>query len=422
MKIAIIGSGIAGMSAAYYLNKKHDITLFEKDDRLGGHTATKDITLDGKSYRIDTGFIVFNDRTYPNFIALMNELNVPFSETPMGFSVSCKQTGLEYAGKNLNTIFAQRKNLLSPSFYTLLFDIMRFNKQAQKDYQEKTIPQGQTLGEYLDKNKYSETFSHNYLVPMGAAIWSASFDTMRNFPIEFFIRFFFNHGLLDITNRPKWRVIDGGSNSYIPALTKSYSDKIHLSSKIKTVIRTDKGAELHMQDGEIQHFDQVVFACHSDQALALLHDATPLESELLNALPYEENSVVMHYDTSLLPKKRLTWSSWNYNLHEKIADKGQGETQSKLPVLTYNMNILQHIKSDYTFCVTLNADDDIDPSKILGKYRYSHPQFSLKGIAAQERWQEINGTQNTWFCGAYWANGFHEDGVSTALRVAKAIG
>lgn len=417
MKIAIIGSGISGLTAAYLLNKQHNITLFERDSRLGGHTATINFELEERQYNIDTGFIVFNDRTYPNFIKLLNKLGVSYNPTSMGFSVSSAETGLEYAGNNLNTLFAQRRRLFDRSFLKMIKEILRFNKQAQRDFATNAIPSDMTLGEYLDIHGYSTYFSHHYLVPMGAAIWSASFSEMKKFPVQFFVRFFFNHGLLDITQRPQWRVINGGSNAYIPPLIDGFKDKIKVNSRIRQVHRVTNGVNIELEGGAVEHFDQIVFATHSDQALELLDDASEIEKQLLSAIPYRKNSVVLHYDETLLPKCRRTWSSWNYSLRES-----QGGLENQLPVLTYNMNILQRIKSDKTFCVTLNADEDIDPNKIVGRYQYAHPQFSPAGLRAQQRWQEINGVNNTWFCGAYWANGFHEDGVVSAMRVAEQLG
>lgn len=427
MKVAIIGSGISGLTSAYYLSKNHEVTVYEKRDRLGGHTATKSVNLNGAKYNVDTGFIVFNDRTYPNFIRLMNELNVGFSETSMGFSVSCRESGLEYAGNNLNTLFAQRKNIWSPSFLSMVKDIVRFNRQAQKDYQQNIIPSSQTLGEYLKIHQYSDMFAHYYLVPMGAAIWSASFASMKQFPVAFFIKFFFNHGLLDIVNRPKWRVIDGGSKSYIEPISRSFKDNVVLNAKLISVTRESDQVKIKLDDGREEHFDKVVFACHSDQALALLGDASSVETEVLGRIPYQDNSVVLHYDESILPKNKKTWSSWNYSLrepfHSDVAEEPSVEPSAqRLPVLTYNMNMLQHIDSEQTLCVTLNADEDIDENKVLGKYTYAHPQFSLSAINAQKRIGEVSGINNTYFCGAYWANGFHEDGVTSAIRVAEQLG
>ncbi|MFL0811580.1 MAG: FAD-dependent oxidoreductase [Agarilytica sp.] len=412
-KIAIIGSGISGLTAAYLLNRRCDVTVFEKEERIGGHTATIDFSLDGEEYAIDTGFIVFNDWTYPNFIKLLDKIGVESQATSMGFSVSCTESGLEYAGNNLNTLFAQRSNIFSPKFICMVRDILRFNREAKEDLADNNISKDMTLGEYLDKNAYSETFSRYYLVPMGAAIWSASLSAMRDFPVCFFVEFFHNHGLLNVKNRPTWRVISGGSKQYLGPLTESFREKIVTSANIVAVTREEGVVHIEFSDGHSESFDQVIFATHSDQALSLLKDASKSEKEILSTIPYSDNSVVLHTDISLLPKKKLTWSSWNYRL--------DGKTDA-LPVVTYDMNLLQGLDSPHTFCVSLNADELIDPNKVIRKFTYAHPQFTLPGMLAQDRWPEINGVNRTWFCGAYWANGFHEDGVVSALRVAEQFG
>lgn len=413
MKIAVIGSGISGLSAAYLLQHEHDITVFESQSNVGGHTATMDVTVHGKEYAIDTGFIVYNDWTYPNFIRLMDELGVTSKSTEMSFSVSCDQTGLEYGGNNLNTLFAQRRNILRPSYWMMLKDIMRFNKEAIEDLEQKKIEEGATLGQYLKQKGYGEAFANKYLIPMGSAIWSASTDSMFDFPLLFFVRFFKNHGLLSVNNRPQWRVINGGSREYLNPLTAGFKEHIRLNSEVKTIRRDKDGVDVILADGSHERFDQAIIASHSDQALSMLDDASAVESEILGAIGYQENEVVLHIDDSVLPDKKLAWSSWNYWLRAEQQDQA---------VLTYDMNILQGIEAPETFCVTLNATDAIDPKKILGQYNYSHPVFSLESVAAADRWQEINGTNRTWFCGAYWANGFHEDGVSSGVRVAKGLG
>jgi uncharacterized protein len=412
MNIAIIGSGISGLTAAYLLNPDHSVTVFESAERIGGHTATIDFTLDGRQYAVDTGFIVYNEWTYPNFIQLLTELNVATQPTTMGFSVSCETSGVEYAGENLNTLFAQRRNLISPSHWRMLLDIVRFNKKAQEDLDTGRIPAGMTLGDYLARENYSRAFSQRYLIPMGAAIWSTSCAQMEQFPLQFFVRFFSNHGLLNVVNRPTWRVISGGSASYLEPLSASFKDRIRLNSAIVGINRGADCVHLHMRDGTLETYDGVLFATHSDQALALLNDPSPEEADVLGAIQYQDNSVVLHWDDSLLPRNRRTWSSWNYRL---------GKEAQALPTLTYNMNILQGIESDKTFCVTLNDDARIDPAKVIGRYTYAHPQFSLAAEAAKQRWADINGVSNTWYCGAYWANGFHEDGVVSAKRAAEMI-
>ena len=411
MKIAVIGSGISGLACAHYLHRDHEVHVLERDRRIGGHTATVDVAMGGRRYAIDTGFIVFNDWTYPNFIALLDELGVSSKPTQMSFSLSDQATGLEYAGSNLNTLFAQRKNLVSPSFLGMLRDITRFNRESVEDLETGLIPAGETLGEYLVRRRYGAAFRDNYLVPMGSAIWSADVSVMLDFPLQFFVRFFRNHGLLNIRNRPQWRVIEGGSREYLKPLCDTFSSRIRTGVQIAGVRRFDQGAEIRFEGDKREFFDAVVFACHSDQALHLLDDPSPVEREILGAIPYQNNEVVLHTDTRLLPVNRRAWSSWNYLKRPRC----------ERATLTYNMNILQGISAPETFCVTLNDTAAINPHKILGQFEYAHPVFTLQGIAAQERWEEIN-SHNTWYCGAYWRNGFHEDGVYSALRVAQGIG
>lgn len=413
MKIAVIGSGISGLTAAYVLSKEHEVSVYEKRGRLGGHTATIELEHKDKRFSIDTGFIVYNDRTYPNFIKLLDLLNVKTQKACMGFSVSCEQSGLEYAGGSLNTLFAQRKNIFSLSFLIMLKDILRFNKQSVKDLETGLISEDMTLGEYLKENNYSDGFCKNYLVPMGAAIWSASLASMKEFPVVFFIRFFDNHGLLSIFNRPQWHVICGGSKSYLKPIVEPFKDRVFLNSDISGIVRHEKGVTLMHANGDTSDYDQVVIACHSDQALKILADPSNDEKNILGAIKYQNNDVVLHTDESILPENPLTWSSWNYRLTG---------SENAPPVLTYNMNMLQTLQSDDTFCVTLNATESIKADSILGTYEYAHPQFNIATVKAQKRWSEINGVNNTWFCGAYWASGFHEDGVLSALRVADKFG
>ena len=412
MKIAIIGAGISGLTAAYYLRHQHQLAVFESADRIGGHTATIDVDWQGRHYAVDTGFIVYNDWTYPNFIELLDELGVATRPTEMSFSVRCDRTGLEYGGNNLNTLFAQRRNLLRPSFHRMLRDILRFNREAVRDLDSGKLAADTTLGEYLTANGYGESFIQHYLLPMGSAIWSASIDGMNRFPLLFFVRFFRNHGLLSVNNRPQWHVIEGGSRSYLEPLTREFRDAIRLNARIESIRRQPGGVQIRMADGRTEQFDQVVFACHSDQALALLADPTRAESLALGAIPYQANDVVLHTDDSLLPRSRLAWSSWNYWLRER---------EQQRAVLNYNMNILQGLDANTTFCVTLNASETIDPRKIIGRFSYSHPQFSLDAIAAAQQIDRFNGTHRSWYAGAYLGNGFHEDGVVSGRKVANAI-
>lgn len=412
MKIAIVGSGISGLTCAYLLNRQHDITVFEASDWIGGHTHTVDVQLDGRDYAIDTGFIVFNDWTYPNFIRLLDQLNVASQPTEMSFSVHDPLTKTEYNGNNLNSLFAQRRNLLAPAFWGMLQDIVRFNRESQEALEQQRLPPSLTLGEYLNANGYRQRFIDHYIVPMGSAIWSMSLADMLDFPLEFFVRFCKNHGLLSVSNRPQWRVISGGSRSYIAPLTAGFAERIRLNCPVRQITRDLKGVTVYSAQGQ-EHFDVVVFACHSDQALQLLHSPSGIEREVLGALRYADNEVVLHTDTSLLPDRPLAWASWNYRLG--------GPTQQPAAV-TYNMNILQGIESPATFCVSLNQTAQINPAHILQRFSYAHPQYTLEGLAAQARWQELQGQQRTYFCGAYWGNGFHEDGVNSALRVAAAFG
>ncbi|AHY43192.1 NAD(P)/FAD-dependent oxidoreductase [Stutzerimonas decontaminans] len=412
MKIAIIGSGISGLTCAHLLSRQHQVTVFESASWIGGHTHTVDFHLHGRDYAVDTGFIVFNDWTYPNFIKLLGQLGVRYKPTEMSFSVSDPFSDLEYNGHDLNTLFAQRSNLFSPPFWGMIRDILRFNREALDDYQNGRIGPHVTLGNYLKLGRYSQRFIDHYIVPMGAAIWSMSLADMLEFPVEFFIRFFKNHGLLSVSDRPQWYVIEGGSSAYVSPLTKGFSEHIRLNCPVFEVLRDAHGVTLHSPAGA-ERFDKVVFACHSDQALRMLAEPSRAERDILGALGYASNDVVLHTDTRLLPKRRRAWASWNYRL---------GGPSEQLAAVTYNMNILQGIDSPETFCVSLNQTDAIDPEQILARFTYDHPQYSLAGIAAHARADELLGAHHSYFCGAYWGNGFHEDGVVSALRVAGAFG
>ena len=412
MRIAIVGSGIAGLVSAYLLSRRHEVTVFEAGDWIGGHTHTVDVEIDQQRHAIDTGFIVFNDWTYPNFIRLLEQLGVESQPTEMSFSVCDPCSGLEYNGNNLNTLFAQRSNLLSPGFLRMLMDILRFNREAIADLEAGGLHGQMTLGDYLQQQRYSQRFIDHYIVPMGSAIWSMSLKEMLNFPLAFFIRFFHNHGLLSVNDRPQWRVIKGGSRSYIPALSKPFADNIRLDCPVQRIRRDETGVTVLSRQGE-ERFDRIVLACHSDQALKLLEQPSPEEQAILGDIRYADNDVVLHTDTRLLPSRRLAWASWNYRL---------GSDPEQPAALTYNMNILQGLDASRTFCVSLNQTDQIDPAQILGRFTYAHPQFSVAASAAQQQWQTLLGKQHTFFCGAWWANGFHEDGVVSALRVASHFG
>ena len=412
MRIAVVGSGIAGLVAAHLLSRRHEITLFEANDWVGGHTHTVDVEVAQQRYAIDTGFIVFNDWTYPNFIRLLDKLGVASQPTEMSFSVCDPASDLEYNGNNLNSLFAQRSNLLSPSFLRMLFDILRFNREALTDLEKPEANTQTTLGDYLRERRYSRCFIDHYIVPMGSAIWSMSLRDMLDFPLAFFVRFFHNHGLLSVSNRPQWRVIRGGSRSYVPALTAPFARNIRLNCPVQRIRRDAQGVSIISRQGE-ERFDRVILACHSDQALNLLEQPSDAEQAILGAIRYADNDVVLHTDTSLLPSRRLAWASWNYRL---------GGDQNNPAALTYNMNILQGIQAPETFCVSLNQTEHIDPARILARFNYAHPQFSQAASAAQQQWETLLGDQHTFFCGAWWANGFHEDGVVSALRVAAHFG
>ena len=411
MKIAIIGSGVSGLTAANLLSTDHDLTIFESESVIGGHTATRDVQIGEEEFAVDTGFIVYNDWTYPNFIHLMDRLGVKSQATDMGFSVTTTDGGLEYCGSSLNALFSDRANLVNPSFLKMVWDIVRFNKKAISDLSNDRIVKGQTLTDYLKEGDFGKLFINGYIIPMACAIWSSSSSTVEDFEALFFIRFFKNHGLLNINNRPQWRVLKNGSRSYLPAIVEPFKNRIHTDTPVRGVIRFKDNIKV-ITDSAEHSFDHAIMACHSDQALSILGDANSEEREVLSAIPYSDNTVTMHTDTSVLPRQERAWASWNYMIRNE--NKGK-------PILTYNMNILQGLTAPETICVTVNGDRHINPDKILGRYSYAHPQFTVDGINAQKNWSSINGQNRTWFCGAYWGNGFHEDGVTSGIRVAEAI-
>ncbi|MGQ7299934.1 NAD(P)/FAD-dependent oxidoreductase [Marinobacter nauticus] len=412
-RIAVIGAGVSGLTAAWLLADEHDVHLFEAGDYAGGHTNTEQVEVGGRTWPVNTGFIVFNDWTYPNFIKLMDRLGVASEVSNMSFSVDCHASGLQYNGTSLNTLFAQRRNLFNLNFLKMIREILRFNKETRADLAAGTIPDGETLGEYLNRNGYSRYFRNYYIVPMGAAIWSAPEIVLEQFPIRFFLQFFNNHGMLSVDDRPTWRVISGGSATYVDRMMERLGEQTHLNSPVTSVKRDADGVTL-VANGQEHRFDQVIFGCHSDQALAMLDDATDDERSILGAIAYQKNDVVLHTDASVLPSNRLAWAAWNYMIPE----------HSTQPVsVTYNMNVLQNFDdAPETFCVTLNRSRDINPEKVIKRFEYDHPVFTLDAVAAQERYDDIGNRNRTHFCGAYWFNGFHEDGVRSALRVTRAFG
>jgi predicted NAD/FAD-binding protein len=417
MRIAIIGSGIAGNTLAHHLYKTHDITVYEANSHIGGHTHTHDIEIDHKKYTVDTGFIVFNDRTYPEFIQLLEAHQVAWQPSNMSFSVRCETTGLEYNGTTLNSLFAQRSNLFKPSFYQMIRDILRFNRESLS-----LLENGNeiAMGDYLKQNNYGQRFIDQYIIPMGAAIWSTDAAQMLKFPARFFVRFFHHHGMLSVNNRPQWRTITGGSARYVEAITAPFKHVIKLNTPVKSVKRNTNNVEITVQNGEIAQFDYVFFACHSDEALRMLTDATTSEQEVLSAIPYQQNSVYLHTDVNLMPKRKLAWASWNYHLPKTPSSKApNNKVQNNKVLVTYNMNILQNIDCTQPILVTLNHTDNINPAKIIKRLQYTHPVYTIAGAAAQARHSEISGQNRTGYAGAYWLNGFHEDGVKSALAALQ---
>ncbi|MBM4255631.1 MAG: FAD-dependent oxidoreductase [Deltaproteobacteria bacterium] len=411
MKIAIIGTGIAGLTVAHLLHAEHDLTIFEANNYVGGHTHTVPVATAHGTYAVDTGFIVFNDWTYPNFLKLLARIGTPSQPSNMSFSVKCERTGLEYNGTSLNTLFAQRVNFLRPSFYRMLRDILRFNREAPVLLRDSA--KNITLGSYLATNRYSQEFTDYYLIPMSASIWSADPRQTSDMPARFLIQFFHNHGMLSVNERPQWRVVTGGSQEYVKRLTQPFRNRIRLRCPIQQVTRHPTHVSVKSAGQEVERFDQVVIAAHSDQALTMLTDPSAIEQEILRAFPYQANETVLHTDESVLPRTRRAWASWNY--HRLGGDQPQ-------VAITYNMNMLQTLPAPQTFCVTLNRTAAIDPSTILQTMTYHHPVYTEASVVAQKRHAEINGINRTYFCGAYWGYGFHEDGVNSALAVCQYFG
>ena len=406
MKIAIVGSGISGNSLAYTLSKEHDITLFEKNNRLGGHSHTHEIISQGKKINVDTGFIVFNKKTYPLFTKLLDELNVHYEKSDMSFSVFSKDRNFEYNGTTLNTLFSQRKNIFNYKFIKMIYEIMKFNKVALTLLSAKTEI---SLETFLRQNNFSDYFCKNYILPMGSAIWSSNINSMLKFPAVFFVKFFNNHGMLNINDRPQWLTVTNGSKEYVEKLTASIKKNIRLNCPVKAVKRNKDSVEVKSSDGT-EIFDYIFFACHSDEALKLISDPSTQEKEVLSSIPYSKNEVTLHTDESIMPNNKLTWAAWNYNI----------DSTNDMPIaLTYNMNILQNLKTQQTILVTLNDNGNINPEKVLKKINYDHPLFSLKSVEAQKNYGIISGVNRTGYAGAYWGNGFHEDGISSAYNAIK---
>lgn len=410
MRIAVIGSGIAGLASAWLLSKRNDVTLYEAADRLGGHTHTHRIELNGRNHEVDTGFIVHNPQHYPLLTALFDELGVASQPTTMSFSVRNEASGLEYNATDVDSLFCQRRNLVSPRFWRMLRDLSRFYREAPALLD---LPgDGPTLGDYLDAHGYSAMFRDDHLVPMASALWSSPSSRILAFPAKYLVRFMANHQMLQVKDRPQWRVVRGGSSRYIDAMRARWRVRERLSTPVRMLLRTGAGATV-MTDEEAEHFDHVVVACHSDQALQLLGDASDAERAVLGAIGYQVNDTVLHTDARLLPRHPKAWAAWNAFVPREAGDAC---------TVSYCMNLLQGLDAPEPLIVTLNRTDRIDPARILRRMRYHHPVYDHASVAAQARREEIQGQRNTWFAGAYWGWGFHEDGMRSAVDVANALG
>ncbi|HSL99629.1 MAG TPA: FAD-dependent oxidoreductase [Candidatus Limnocylindria bacterium] len=411
MKIAVIGAGVSGLVAARLLYAEHEVTVFEEQGYIGGHTRTVDVDAEGRTFPVDTGFIVYNEETYPSFTRLLSMLGVATQPSTMSFSARCERTGTEYCPSNFRTLFAQRMNLLRPAFWRMLLDVDRF-KRAMTEL-IRTEDDRPTLGEFIEAGGYSRMFSDLFLVPMASAIWSAAPGAALAMPALFFARFFDNHRFLDRAGQPLWRVVQGGSREYVAPLTEPFRDRIRLGTPVLSVRRRPDGVEVTPRGGPPESFDQAVLAVHSDQALAILSDPTDAEREILSSIRYQENRVVLHTDVSLLPRRRAAWASWNYLVPAAFEERVS---------VTYDMNILQSLPSPVEFLVTLNREEKVRPETVLLRTVSHHPVFTRQAVAAQARRAEISGVNRTWYCGAYWGNGFHEDGVRSAADVGRAFG
>lgn len=411
MRVAIVGAGVSGLTAGHLLHPHHEIVVYEANDYAGGHTHTHAVETEAGSWAVDTGFIVFNDRNYPNFIRILEELGVESQPTTMSFSVKDEQNDFEYSGGSVNGLFAKRSHLLKPSFHRMYMDLVRFNRDSRAVLKSGEL-NGVSLRDYLDERGYSRDFIEKLIVPQAAAVWSADPDQMWSFPASFMLEFFDNHGILEIRGRPQWRAIAGGSQRYVERMTAPFADRIRLSSPVESISREQDAVTVTARGGEPERFDHVVIASHSDQALRMLSDASDREHELLGAIPYQPNDVLLHTDRSMLPRRRRAWASWNYHL--------TGEEVSR-PTVTYHMNRLQSLDADVDFCVTLNRDEAVAPEHVLRRISYDHPVYTAAGLVAQRRRGEIDGERRTSYCGAYWGSGFHEDGVVSAQTTCERL-
>jgi predicted NAD/FAD-binding protein len=420
-RVAVIGAGISGMAAAYLLSQKHEVWLFEKEGRLGGHTHTHMIETSCGPLPIDTGFIVHNDRTYPNLVRLFRDLGIARQRSDMSFGVSCRQSGFEYSSRGLSGLFAGPGNWYRWGHYRFLAEIVRFNREARKLLKNPANAEV-TLRDYLRDHGFGGEFARYYLHPMAASVWSTSIEEIEDFPAFTLLRFFENHGFLGMTTQAQWYVIQGGSSAYIPLLTAPYRERICLGARIEGVTRSATGAAIAFEDRKPQHFDEIVFACHGPQTLRLLMDATPVERQVLNGFLTSRNETTLHTDSQMLPRHPEARASWNYHLGNQGSEgKGDGKRRQSA-TLTYHMNRLQNLPTQEDYCVTLNHEGRVAERHILREMTYFHPLYTLAAVRAQARWPEISGHNRTHFCGAYWFYGFHEDGLNSAIRVARTLG
>ena len=410
MRIAVIGSGIAGLGAAWLLSRQHEVVLFEKDERLGGHTHTHRVALAGREVAVDSGFIVHNPTNYPLLTRLFDELGVRSQATTMSFSVHDARNGLEYNATNLDGLFCQRRNLLSPRFLRMVREILRFYRECPALLD--APGEGPSLGDYLREGGYSPMFIEDHLVPMASALWSSPSSTILSFPAKYLVRFMANHHMLRVNERPQWRVVEGGSSTYVAAMSRNWPVQVRLATPARRITREQDAVVVNSRDGD-ERFDQVVLACHSDQALSLLAAPSQAEREILGAIPYQDNETVLHTDARLLPKRRKAWAAWN----AYVPAQHDGQC-----TVSYCMNLLQSLDSPEPFVVTLNRSADIAADKIIARMRYQHPVYTHASVAAQSRRHEINGVDRIWYAGAYWGFGFHEDGLRSAVDVAHALG
>jgi uncharacterized protein len=411
MRVAVVGAGISGLVVAHLLHHEHDITVFEAADYAGGHTNTIRVDTPNETHHVDTGFIVFNDRNYPNFERLLARIGVASQPSSMTFSVSDGRGDFEYNGSSPNGLFAKRAHLVTPWFHRMIADLARFNRAARELVEHPG--EGPTLGQWLEQKRFSRPFIERLIVPQAAAVWSADPRQMWSFPARFLAEFFDNHGMLGFTDRPRWRTINGGSARYVETLVAPWRHRLHLRAPVQAISRADDHVLVTAQGAEAERFDEVVIATHSDQALKLLTDASSSEHQILGAIPYQMNEAVLHTDRRLLPRRRRAWASWNYHLVDNPSDRA---------TVTYHMNRLQSLRAEREFCVTLNRSETIDPARVIRKIAYAHPVYTPDGVKAQARVAEISGRNRTHFCGAYWGWGFHEDGVVSGLRVADRFG